>query len=163
MSMSVKEIDEVLQNLKQKEFAMKKALQTILIVMMSLLALVSCSQEKVISDQLVSATLISTDRVSKALVAEVDFDIANVKSWKYTATKADNGLKTGETTTQVELKNGKTEALSQGSWNFTLYGYDVSNNCICVGIANNAVVTKDKTTVSITVNQVKQQTEREKL
>ena len=139
---------------------MKKALQTILIVMMSLLALVSCSQEKAISDQLVSATLVSTDRVSKALETEVDFDLSAVKLWKYTARKANGGLKTGETSTGTEnavaLTNGETKGLSQGAWNFVLYGYDAteSGNLIAQGSINNATVTTTYHVVTITVNPV---------
>ena len=138
---------------------MKKALQTILIVMMSLLALVSCSLEKAISDELVSATLISTDRVSKALETEVNFDLNAVKLWKYTARKANGGLTTGQTELGEDNaatlnSDGTTTGLSQGAWNFVLYGYDAaeSGNLIAQGSINNATVITTNHKVTITVN-----------
>ena len=145
---------------------MKKALNTILIVIVNLLAFVACSPEKAVSDELVSATLVSTDRATRALGTEVDFDITNVKAWKYTAKKADNGLKTGETDTPIQLldsttgqevvKGTKTQALSQGSWNFTLYGYSDENfeNLICKGTADNANVTSKNSKVTVSVQPI---------
>ena len=138
---------------------MKKALNTMLIVIVSLLAFVACSPEKAVSDELVSATLISTDRVTRALETEVNFDLSAVKLWKYTARKANGGLTTGQTElgkdNAVALSaDGTTQGLSQGAWNFVLYGYDAAEegNLIAQGSINNATVTTDSHEVTITVN-----------
>ena len=138
---------------------MKKALNTMLIVIVSLLAFVACSPEKAVSDELVSATLISTDRVTRALETEVNFDLSAVKLWKYTARKANGGLTTGQTElgedNAIALSaDGTTQGLSQGAWNFVLYGYDAteSGNLIAQGSINNATVTTDSHEVTITVN-----------
>ena len=136
---------------------MKKALNTLLIAMAILLALVACSPQNEVADELVSATLISTDK-TRSLAASVDFDIATVKAWKYTAVKADSGLKTGETGTgETKAKaldsNGNTGALSQGNWNFVLYGYSDAEGkkLVCTGSVDNATVIKGDKDVSITV------------
>ena len=133
---------------------MKKTLNTILVVITVLLAFTACSPQNS-NEELVSATLTSSDR-TRALIADVDFDITRVSTWKYTAAKADNGLATGATSTERELTAlGQTELLSQGSWNFSLYGYDSSNKLICSGTIINATVTVQKHTISITVTPVK--------
>ena len=133
---------------------MKKTLNTILIVITVLLAFTACSPQDS-SEELVSATLTSSDR-TRALIADVNFDITQVATWKYTATKADNGLATGATAAEKELTAlGQTELLSQGSWNFSLYGYNSSNKLICSGTITNATVTVQKHTVSITVTPMK--------
>ena len=144
---------------------MKKAPNMILVIIISLLALVACTPQTSLTDELVSATLVTSDR-TRALIADVDFDIAEVDVWKYTAKKADNGLTTGATTEQITLsETGETEGLSQGSWNFNLYGYKVEtveNNdentaatttekLICSGYVDNANVTYDDHTITITV------------
>ena len=149
MILKVKEI--------QKEYAMKKALNTILIVVAGLLAFVACSPQLSSSDELVSATLTSTDRIVRSLDSEVNFNLDDVKSWKYTARKANGGFTTGQTetgeTNAVTLgEGGTTELLSQGAWNFVLYGYDVNNKLIAQGSINNATVTTANHVVTITVN-----------
>ena len=156
MIMSVKEIKK---KKNKKEYAMKKALNTMLIVIVSLLAFVACSPEKAVSDELVSATLISTDRVTRALETEVNFDLSAVKLWKYKARKANGGLTTGQTELGEDNaatlnSDGTTAGLSQGAWNFVLYGYDATANgkLIAQGSINNATVTIDNHDVTITVN-----------
>ena len=140
---------------------MKKALNTLFIVIVGLLAFVACTPQASLSDELVCATLTTSDR-TRALIADVDFDISDVSVWKYTASKADNGLATGATTDQVVLSSsGETKALSQGSWNFNLYGYrtevDPENEgktiekLICLGYIDNANVTLDDHDITITV------------
>lgn len=144
---------------------MRKTLNTILIVIVGLLALVACTPQASLTDELVPATLMTTGR-ARALIADVDFDISEVDVWKYTAQKADNGLTTGATTTQVPLdEKGQTKGLSQGSWNFNLYGYKVetvkavedgaedtkTEKLICSGYVDNANVTLDDHSITITV------------
>ena len=144
---------------------MRKTLNTILIVIVGLLALVACTPQASLTDELVPATLMTTGR-ARALIADVDFDIEEVDVWKYTAQKADNGLTTGATTTQVPLdEKGQTKGLSQGSWNFNLYGYKVetvkavedegedtkTEKLICSGYVDNVNVTLDDHSITITV------------
>ena len=130
---------------------MKKALNTLLFVVIGLFAFVACTPQTSLSDELVCAMLTTSDR-TRAITAGVDFDISTVKVWKYTAEKADNGLSTGTTTEETVLgEDGKTGFLSQGSWNFWLYGYDSVGNRTCSGYVSNAIVTVDDPNVTITV------------
>ena len=129
---------------------MRKAVVLLLVAIIGLFTFVACNPESSLNDELVSVTL-SSESNTRSLTVTSDFDIANVKTWKYTAIKADNGLKTGETKDQVELKDGKTEQLSQGSWNFVLYGYNNENDLVCSGSVDNKTITTTKNSVSITV------------
>ena len=126
---------------------MRKVLVMFLIV--GLLAFVACSPDTSLNEELVNVTITSRD--TRSLSVESSFNLGDVTVWKYTAEKADNGLKTGETTTEVELKDGKTQQLSQGSWNFKLFGYNENGNLICVGKAPNTTITVEKHTISILV------------
>lgn len=127
---------------------MRKALVMFLII--GLLAfIVACNPDSSLNEELVNVTISSRD--TRALEASTNFNINDVRTWKYTAKKADNGLKTGETTEQVELIDGKTQQLSQGSWNFELFGYK-GEDLICVGEAPNTTITVDKHIISILVS-----------
>lgn len=128
---------------------MKKVLALLLIAIIGLFAFVACNPDSSLNEELVNVTITSRD--TRSLSVESSFNLDDVTVWKYTAKKADNGLKTGETTTEVELKDGKTEQLSQGSWNFELYGYNKNGDLICVGKAPNTTITVEKHTISILV------------
>ena len=128
---------------------MRKALVMFLII--GLLAfIVACSPDSSLNEELVNVTISSRD--TRALEASTNFNINDVRTWKYTAKKADNGLKTGETTEQVELIDGKTQQLSQGSWNFELFGYNGEGKLICSGKTNNpTTITIEMHTITIQV------------
>ena len=131
---------------------MKKTLSVLLIVATVLLVVVSCNAEQKFTENLVQVNLSSLG--SKDLNGTVDFDVNTATVWKYTAVKQNGGLKTGEKTTQTVLTNGKTEALSQGYWNFNLYGYKVVDGVeklICTGFAEDVKITVAEHTVSIFV------------
>ncbi len=120
---------------------MKKVLALLLIAIIGLFAFVACSPDSSLNEELVNVTITSRD--TRSLSVESSFNLGDVTVWKYTAAKADNCLKTGETTTEVELKDRKTQQLSQGSWNFKLYGYNKDGKLICSG------KTTDPTTITV--------------
>ena len=132
---------------------MKKTLSVLLIVATVLLVLVSCNSEQKFTEDLVSVSI--TSSLGKSLSGSTDFDVNNVTTWKYTAKKVNGGLKTGETSTEVALdSNGKTQALSQGIWDFELYGYktvESEEKRICYGKVSNVTITTSNHTVSIVV------------
>ena len=138
---------------------MRKVLVMFLIV--GLLAFVACSPDTSLNEELVNVTITSRD--TRSLSVESSFNLGDVTVWKYTAEKADNGLKTGETTTEVELKDGKTQQLSQGSWNFKLYGYNKDGKLICVGKAPNTTITVENHTITILVGPQQTETGRGKI
>lgn len=129
---------------------MRKAVVLLLVAIIGLFTFVACNPESSLNDELVSVTL-SSESNTRSLTVTSDFDIETIKTWKYTAIKADNGLKTGETRVQVELKDGKTEQLSQGSWNFALFGYNADDDLVCSGSVDNKTITTTNNSVSITV------------
>ncbi len=139
---------------------MKKVLALLLIAIIGLFAFVACNPDSSLNEELVNVTITSRD--TRSLSAEASFKLANVTTWKYTAEKADNGLKTGATATEVELKDGKTEQLSQGSWNFKLFGYK-GENLICVGEAPNTTITVENHTITILVGPQQTETGRGKI
>ncbi len=128
---------------------MRKAVTLFFVAIIGLFTFVACNPDSSLNNELVNVTITSRD--TRSLEASTDFDISSVTKWTYTAEKADNGLKTGETTEQVELVDGKTAQLSQGSWNFTLYGYNSENELICSGSVNNKTITTTNNSVVITV------------
>ncbi len=130
---------------------MKKLLSVLLLVIAGLLVFTACNPESKLTDELVSVRLL-TGSEDRALKAEVDFDVSKVSVWKYSATKADNGLKTGEITDGTLDSNKQTAALSQGAWNFVLKGYDSSSQLICQGKADDVLITTKSNSVTITVN-----------
>ena len=134
---------------------MKRIFNVFSIVLIGLFAFVACSPQASFSDELVSVSLVGSQGKTRSLVAENDFDISSVSVWKYTAEKADSGLKSGETgtgkTNAVALADGNTGALSQGSWNFELFGYNADGALICSGSADNQTITVEHHTVKITV------------
>ncbi len=128
---------------------MKKVLALLLIAIIGLFAFVACNPDSSLNEELVNVTITSRD--TRSLEASTDFDISSVTKWTYTAEKADNGLKTGATETEVELKDGKTQQLSQGSWNFKLFGYK-DEKLICSGKTTDpTTITVDKHTITILV------------
>ncbi len=144
---------------------MRKTISVLLIVLVGLMMFTACNPESSISDALVKVRLV--DGNSRALSASLNFDVNKVKRWEYSAVKADNGLKTGETKdtdgkviTDVLDENKQTAALSQGAWNFYLYGYDAAENgnLICKGSALDVLITSESSTVSITVNPLQEET-----
>ena len=141
-------------SIKEEGIVMKRTLSVLLIVALLLSAFTACSVNQNITDELVSVSL-RTQGNERSLTAGVDFDVSKVTTWKYTAVKADNGLSTGATgrgeTNAVPLTDGKTKALSQGSWNFELFGYTSDNKLICSGEVSAVTITLDKTSVTITV------------
>ena len=128
---------------------MRKAVTLFFVAIIGLFTFVACNPDSSLNNELVNVTITSRD--TRSLEASTDFDISSVTKWTYTAEKADNGLKTGETTEQVELVDGKTAQLSQGSWNFTLYGYNSENELICSGSVDNKTITTTNNSVVITV------------
>lgn len=135
---------------------MKKVLNLLVVAVAALTVFTSCNPSQTASGELVSVSIIGSGNSARSLVAENDFDIANVNSWTYTAKKADNGIKTGETTDAVSLTkdssgNWMTQPLSQGSWNFKLFGYNADGKLICSGSVDNQTITVDKHSVKITV------------
>ena len=128
---------------------MRKAVTIFFVAIIGLFTFVACNPDSSLNNELVNVTITSRD--TRSLEASTDFDISSVTKWTYTAEKADNGLKTGETTEQVELVDGKTAQLSQGSWNFTLYGYNSENELICSGSVDNKTITTTNNSVVITV------------
>ena len=139
---------------------MKKVLALLLIAIIGLFAFVACNPDSSLNEELVNVTITSRD--TRSLSVEAGFDLKDVTTWKYTAEKADNGLKTGATETEVELKDGKTQQLSQGSWNFKLFGYK-DGNLICVGEAPNTTITVEKHTITILVGPQQTETGRGKI
>ncbi len=143
---------------------MRKTISVLLIVLVALMMFTACNPESSITDALVKVRLVDN---SRALSANLNFDVNKVKRWEYSAVKADNGLKTGETkgptgaviTAELD-ENKQTAALSQGAWNFYLYGYDAEagGNLICKGSALDALITSEKNSVSITVNPLQEET-----
>ena len=140
---------------------MKKVLALLLIAIIGLFAFVACNPDSSLNEELVNVTITSRD--TRSLSVEAGFDLKDVTTWKYTAEKADNGLKTGATATEVELKDGKTQQLSQGSWNFEIYGYNINGNLICVGKAPNTTITVEKHTITILVGPQQTETGRGKI
>ncbi len=140
---------------------MKKVLALLLIAIIGLFAFVACNPDSSLNEELVNVTITSRD--TRSLSVESSFNLGDVTVWKYTAKKADNGLKTGETTTEVELKDRKTQQLSQGSWDFKLFGYNVNGNLICVGKALNTTITVENHTISILVGPQQTETGRGKI
>lgn len=128
---------------------MKKLLSVFLILAVGLFMFTACNPESKLTDETVSVKLV-TGSETRALSASADM---SGLTWKYTAIKNDNGLKTGETSDQVVLTDGKTKALSQGYWNFTLYGYFDANckELVCEGSAINQLITMDSNTVVVKV------------
>ena len=138
---------------------MKRIFNVFLIVLVGLFAFVACSPQASFSDELVNVSILGSQNKTRSLVAENDFDIANVKVWKYTAEKADQGLATGATddpialTKDTETGSWMTKALSQGAWNFELFGYsdDAGSVLICSGTVENQTITSKSHNVKITV------------
>lgn len=137
---------------------MRKLLSVLLIAMLGLSMFTACNPGSSASEDLVSVKLMEGQ--SRALTATLDFDISTqVKRWEYSAIKADKGLTTGQTgtseskTTKVLGTNNETELLSQGYWNFDLYGYDAESNgnMICKGSVENVLVTLENNSVTILV------------
>ncbi len=144
---------------------MRKLLSVLLIVLVGLSLFTACSPEsKVTEEELVNVRL-TTGSDSRALSASVDFDTSDF-TWKYTAKKADTGLKTGETTSMDEedavalTSRKETAALSQGKWNFTLYGYadTACTKLVCTGSASNQLITTSSHTVTIEVEPKQEKT-----
>ena len=101
---------------------MRKIFRALVLIASVLLACVACDAGKVGSGASVCISF-SIQR-ARALGASTDFDVTEVATWKYTAHKVNGGLKTGETTEQVALTDGKsTGPLSQGIWDFEVFGY----------------------------------------
>jgi len=153
------------KNTNKEGKKMRKTISVLLIVLVGLMMFTACNPESSISDALVKVRLV--DGNSRALSASLNFDVNKVKRWEYSAVKADNGLKTGETkgtsgdvTTAVLDENKQTAALSQGAWNFYLYGYDAAldGNLICKGSAMDVLITSESNSVSITVNPLQEKT-----
>lgn len=68
--------------------------------------------------------------------------------------KKDNGLTTGQQEEQTDLKENKTLTLSQGYWDFTLYGYkkiDNEEKLICKGSVLGKLIDKQNTSIFISV------------
>ena len=102
---------------------MRKIFRALVLIASVLLACVACDAGKVGSGASVCISF-SIQR-ARALGASTDFDVTEVATWKYTAHKVNGGLKTGETTEQVALTDGKsTGPLSQGIWDFEVFGYN---------------------------------------
>lgn len=101
---------------------MRKMFRALVLIASVLLACVACDAGKVGSG--VSVCISFSIQRARAIGASTDFDVADVATWKYTAHKVNGGLKTGETTEQVALTDGKsTGPLSQGIWDFEVFGY----------------------------------------
>ncbi len=101
---------------------MRKIFRALVLIASVLLACVACDAGKVGSG--VSVCISFSIQRARALGASTDFDVAEVATWKYTAHKVNGGLKTGETSEQVALTDGKsTGPLSQGIWDFEVFGY----------------------------------------
>ena len=142
--------------IKEEGISMKKVLNTLLVVLVGLLVITSCSIDQNVADELVSVSLRAPGN-DRALTADVDFDVTKVSKWYYTATKANGGLSTGQTegiglNNAKELNDGKTEALSQGRWNFELFGKTSDGKLICSGSVSNVLITVDSNTVTIKVD-----------
>ncbi len=122
---------------------MKKVFSISLVMLMALCVFISCNPSSGVEDN-VSVTL-------NAKNGEIDLEKENL-SWKYTAIKSD-GLdpKDGETEEEKSLNDGKTDSLSQGEWNFTLYGYK-EGNLVCTGSVEKVEITKSNNTVDIDVS-----------
>lgn len=122
---------------------MKRVIAVSLMTLMALCIFISCNPSSGVEDN-----------VSVTLTAKNDFaDLEKENlTWKYTAIKTD-GLnpKDGETEKEKNLNNGKTDSLSQGEWNFTLYGYK-ADGLVCKGTKENVKITKDIDTVTIDVD-----------
>ena len=152
-------INQRIENKKIKRgIKMKKLLNTFLVLLSVLIAFTACSMQESLSEELVSVSLTSSS-AARSLIADVGFEVSMVNSWKYTATKADKGFTKGQTGLGLDnaedLIDGETQLLSQGSWNFVLYGYDKNNNLICQGSVENATVTATKHSVAIYVQPIK--------
>ncbi len=158
---------------KDGKKSMRKTLSILLVVLVGLCMITSCNPESKITEneELVSVRLVEGQEQRKGLTATLNFDISSVQAWKYTAVKADSGIATGKTngtgeSNAVALKGNKgdgyyTENLSQGYWNFELFGYSNTNTSadklICYGKVDKVLITKasHEVTISVTPKQEK--------
>lgn len=131
---------------------MRKLLSVLLVAVLGLLVFTACNPSSSVSEDLVSVELMTGQ--SRALTASLDFSLEG-KKWKYSAVKNENdkGLTTGTTMvdttdTPEVLTNGKTKPLSQGYWDFTLYGYASEDTnygtLLCQGEVKNVLITMEK-------------------
>ena len=151
---------------------MRKIFRALVLIASVLLACVACDAGKVGSG--VSVCISFSIQRARALGASTDFDVTEVATWKYTAHKVNGGLKTGETTEQVALTDGKsTGPLSQGIWDFEVFGYKsagssgdagssgvdgsgssasgASEVLVCYGKVSNVRITESEHSVSVLV------------
>ncbi len=136
---------------------MGRKLGILLLIVSMLFAIVACSdeqatQEQPAPEQTVRVTL-SVQKGAKALDSASDFKIDGVTTWKYTATKKDDGATTGQTTQQVALENGQTQPLSLGTWSFNLYGYK-AEKLVCSGSISEVSITASNNKVAISVKEL---------
>ena len=136
---------------------MGRKLGILLLIVSMLFAIVACSdeqatQEQPAPEQTVRVTL-SAQKGAKALDSASDFKIDGVTTWKYTATKKDDGATTGQTTQQVALENGQTQPLSLGTWSFNLYGYK-AEKLVCSGSISEVSITASNNKVAISVKEL---------
>ena len=136
---------------------MGRKLGVLLLIVSMLFAIVACSdeqaaQEQPAPEQTVRVTL-SAQKGAKALDSASDFKIDGVTTWKYTATKKDDGATTGQTTQQVALENGQTQPLSLGTWSFNLYGYK-AEKLVCSGSISEVSITASNNKVAISVKEL---------
>lgn len=126
-----------------------KRLTILILLITALSVLISCSPDKV-QDDSVDVVLHVNENSQRSLTALLDFPISEL-SWKYTAVKDDGGLATGQKTEQTPLDNSKTLTLSQGYWNFNLYGYK-DDNLIAEGSLEHKLVNQECSSITISVH-----------
>ena len=116
---------------KKGENYMKKLLTITLTVLLAMLIIVSCSPDtQNVEENLAIVSFNADEKQTRSLSRTNQVLNPDEYYWYYTAVKADtNGLKSGEKTTETEVKEGQglsgvnVGPFSYGKWTFTLYGY----------------------------------------
>ncbi len=125
-----------------------KRFSVLILLIAALSILISCSPDKV-QDDSVDVVLLVNENSQRSLTALLDFSISEL-SWKYTAEKDDGGLATGQKKTETDLESSKALTLSQGYWNFNLYGYK-DDSLIAEGSLEHKLVNQECSSITISV------------
>lgn len=139
---------------------MKKRFSLIMLfVLLAALLLVSCNPESSALDETIDVSLTGLNRTERSLDSKLEAFDSQSLVWKYKAVKKDNsGFTTGEKTEETLLPaNGSIGAISQGYWEFSLFGY--KDSTLVYEGKTEARVAKSSSTTKITILVTPKQTE----
>lgn len=139
---------------------MKKRFSLIMLfVLLATLLLVSCNPESSALDETIDVSLTGLNRTERSLDSKLEAFDSESLVWKYKAVKKDNsGFTTGEKTEETLLPaNGSIGAISQGYWEFSLFGY--KDSTLVYEGKTEARVAKSSSTTKITILVTPKQTE----